>query len=104
MDAVTSTQWSIAVQALTLIIAYVLTTLSVQCLGFLISRLVDYQWPTMGLMTFLILFLGAFGLAWPIAVRIAEFLIRRSGHVVETEQSGSYIVEEVRRRPTAAKN
>ena len=54
MVAVTFTQWSIAVQALTLMIVYVLTTLSVQFIGFLISRLVDYQWPTMGLMTFLI--------------------------------------------------
>ena len=71
-------------------------------LGFLVSRLVDYEWPTLGLMTFLILFLGAFGIAWPIAVRIAEFLIRRSGHVVETMQSGGYVVEErkVRRAPT----
>ena len=40
-------------------------------------------------MTFLVLFLGAFGIAWPVAVRIAEFLIRRAGHVVETEQSGA---------------
>ena len=91
-----------AVQALTLMIVYVLTTISVQFLGFLISRLVDYEWPTLGLMTFLILFLGAFGVAWPIAVRLAEFLIRRSGHVVETAQSGGYVVEErkVRRAAT----
>ena|SRR5882757_11154483 len=104
MVAVTHTQRSIAVQALTLMIVYVLTTLSVQFIGFLISRLVDYEWPTLGLMTFLILFLGAFGLAWPIAVRIAEFLIRRAGYTVETAQSGGYIVEEVRRRPAAAKS
>ena len=45
-----------------------------QFVGFLISRLVDYEWPTLGLMTFLILFIGAFGIAWPIAVRIAESL------------------------------
>jgi hypothetical protein len=75
-------------QALVLLITYVLTTASVQFVGFLISRLVDYQWPTLGLMTFLILFIGAFGIAWPIAVKIAEFLIRRAGHVVETKQSG----------------
>ena len=83
-----------AVQALTLMIVYVLTTVSVQFLGFLISRLVDYEWPTLGLMTFLILFIGAFGIAWPIAVRVAEFLIRRSGREVETMQSGGYVVEE----------
>jgi hypothetical protein len=78
-----------AVQALTLMIVYVLTTMTVQLIGFLISRLIDYEWPTLGLMTFLVLFLGAFGVAWPVAVRIAEFLIRRAGHVVETEQSGA---------------
>jgi hypothetical protein len=55
-------------------------------------------------MTFLILFLGAFGVAWPIAVRIAEFLIRRAGYTVETAQSGGYIVEELKRRPAAAKS
>ena len=89
-------------QALTLMIVYVLTTISVQFIGFLISRAVDYKWPTLGLMTFLILFLGAFGLAWPIAVRIAEFLIRRSGHVVETAQSGGYVVEELKTRRAAS--
>ena len=83
-----------AVQALTLMIVYGLTVLSVQFIGFLISRLVDYQYPTLGLTTFLILFMAAFGIAWPIAVRIAEFLIRRSGHTVETAQSGGYIVQE----------
>jgi hypothetical protein len=75
-------------QALTLMIVYVLTLITVQFLGFVVSRLVDYEFPTLGLMTFLVLFLGAFGIAWPIAVRIAEFLIRRAGHVVETQQSG----------------
>ena len=74
-------------QAGALMVIYVLTTGIVQLIGFLISRLVDYAYPTLGLMTFLILFLGAFGLAWPIAVRIAEFLIRSRGFVVETKQS-----------------
>ena len=90
-------------QALTLMIVYGLTTITVQFLGFLISRLVDYEWPTLGLMTFLILFMGAFGIAWPIAVRVAEFLIRRAGYEVETAQSGGYIVEELKRRPAVAK-
>ena len=75
-------------QALTLMIVYVLTTFAVQFIGFLLSRLVDYEWPTLGLMTFLILFMGAFGIAWPIAVRLAEWLIRARGYVVQTEQSG----------------
>jgi hypothetical protein len=75
-------------QALTLMIVYVLTTATVQFIGFVISRLIDYEYPTMGLTTFLVLFLAAFGIAWPIAVRIAEWGIRRAGYVVETEQSG----------------
>jgi hypothetical protein len=75
-------------QSLTLMIVYVLTLITIQFIGFVVSRLVDFEFPTLGLMTFLILFLGAFGVAWPIAVRIAEFLIRRAGSVVETEQSG----------------
>lgn len=75
-------------QALTLMIVYVLTTVMVQIIGFLVSRVVDYEYPTLGLMSFLILFLGAFGVAWPIAVRVTEWLIRSRGYVVETEQSG----------------
>ena len=59
-------------QALTLMIVYVLTLLTTQFVGFLISRLVDYQFPTLGLMTFLILFLAAFGLAWLPALRITD--------------------------------
>ena len=66
-------------QALTLMVVYVLTTATVQFIGFLISRVVDLEFPSFGLMTFLILFLGAFGIAWPIAVRIAEALIRWRG-------------------------
>jgi len=76
-------------QSLTLMIVYVLTTATLQFIGFLISRLVDYEWPTLGLMTFLILFMGAFGFAWPIAVLIAEWLIRLAGYQVQTEQSGA---------------
>jgi len=75
------------VQALTLLIVYVLTLFSVQFIGFLVSRLVDYEFPSFGLMAFLVLFIGAFGIAWPIAVRIAEWLIRRSGREVETADS-----------------
>ena len=87
-------------QALTLMIVYVLTTATVQVIGFLISRIVDYEWPTLGLMTFLILFLGAFGIAWPIAVRIAETMIRRAGYVVETEQSGGAARRDVANKRT----
>ena len=75
-------------QSLTLLVVFVLTAIGLQVTGFGISRLVDYQYPAFGLMTFLVLFIGAMFLAWPIAVRIAEWLIRRAGYVVETEQSG----------------
>jgi hypothetical protein len=89
-------------QAGALMVIYVLTTGIVQLIGFLISRLVDYAYPTLGLMTFLILFLGAFGLAWPIAVRITEWMIRRAGYVVETEQSGGETRRDVAPRKAAA--
>jgi len=69
-------------------IVYILTLISTQFVGFLISRLIDFQWPTLGLMTFLILFLAAFGIAWLPAVRIAEWIIRSRGFEVETKQSG----------------
>ena len=89
-------------QALTLMIVYAITTITLQFLGFVISRLVDYEWPTLGLMSFLILFMAAFGIAWPVAVRIAEFMIRRAGYVVETAQSGGYVEAAARKvRPTA---
>jgi len=71
------------VQALLLMATYIATLIVVQFVGFLISRVVDLQYPNISVMVFLLLFIGAFGIAWPIAVRIAEFLIRRSGHEVE---------------------
>ena len=75
-------------QAGILLIVYVLTVFSVQLFGFLVSRLVEYQWPTLGLMTFLLLFMAAFAIAWPLAVLIAEWVIRSLGYEVESEQSG----------------
>ena len=35
-------------------------------------------------MTFLIVFFCAFAIAWPIAVHVAEWLIRRAGYKIET--------------------
>ena len=75
-------------QSATLLVCFVLTAIVLQGIGFGISRAVDAYWPTAGTLTFLILFIGAYGVAWPIAVRIAEWLIRRAGYVVQTEQSG----------------
>ena len=70
-------------QAGILLITYIFTMMAVQFVGFLISRLVDYQFPAVSLMTFLILFIAAFGLAWPIAVWIAERLIQRAGYQLQ---------------------
>ena len=70
-------------QTVILMVTYIATTVALQCIGFLISRLVDYNYPTLGLMTFLILFLASFGAAWPVAVRIAEWLIVRLGLKLE---------------------
>jgi hypothetical protein len=92
-----------AMQAGILIIVYVLTTITMQLTGFFISRLVDFEWPTFGLMTFLLLFMAAFGLAWPVAVMIAEALIKRMGYVLETEQSGADTRQDLaRKRPAQA--
>jgi hypothetical protein len=54
-------------------------------------------------MTFLILFLGAFGLAWPIAVRIAEALIRWRGYEVKSQPSGGNARRDVVRKKTTAR-
>jgi uncharacterized membrane protein YkvI len=75
-------------QSLILMAIFILTVITAQFVGFVISRLVDYQYPALGLMTFLVLFMASFFIAWPIAVRIAEWVIRRAGYVLETEQSG----------------
>ena len=49
-------------QAVTLIVTFVLTAAVVQFAGFLISQVIDRVWPTAGLLTFLILFLMAYGI------------------------------------------
>ena len=78
-------------QTVILLITYLVTTVICQFIGFLISRLVDYNYPTLGLMTFLVLFLASFAAAWPVAVRVAEWLIVRLGMKLETEQSGGLL-------------
>ena len=74
-------------QALVLMIVYVVTLATVQFAGFLLSRVVEYEFPNLGLMTFLVLFLAAFGFAWPIAVWVAEWALRRAGYVIEAADS-----------------
>lgn len=85
-------------QAGALMIIYVLIAIVMQGIGFLISRMVDFEWPAAGLLTFLILFMAAYGFAWPVAVRVTEWGIRRLGHVVESEQSGGDARRDVARK------
>ena len=67
-----------------LMFVYAVTAAVMQFAGFLVSRLVEYVWPSFGLMAFLIIFMAAFGIAWPVALRIAEWGIRKAGYVVDT--------------------
>jgi hypothetical protein len=57
-----------------LILVYIITTIIFQTIGFAVSRAVDYQFPAAGLLTFLLLFIAAFYVAWPVAVRVFEKL------------------------------
>ena len=57
-----------------LITIYIIATMIIQGLFFLLSQAVDYQWPAAGLLTFLVLFMLAFWLAWPVATRIFDKL------------------------------
>lgn len=58
--------------AVLLLLIYVLVVMILQALGFGVSKLVDSFSPTSSMLVFLVLFIGAFGLAWPIAVRLTE--------------------------------
>jgi hypothetical protein len=58
--------------ALVLIGAYILVTMVLQLLGFVISRGVDQIVPSLSLFVFLGLFMCSFGLGWPIAVYITQ--------------------------------
>lgn len=57
-----------------LIFVYIITTIILQAIGFAVSRIVDYQFPAAGLLTFLLLFISAFYLAWPLALKVFEYL------------------------------
>jgi hypothetical protein len=58
--------------ALLLIAVYLGLTAILQALGYAFSQAVNYVDPAWGLLTFLLLFLGAFWLAWPIAVWVTD--------------------------------
>jgi uncharacterized membrane protein YhaH (DUF805 family) len=70
-------------QAGLLIFIFLLTAIVVQAIGLGVSRFVDSQFPAAGMPTFLIVFLAAYFIAWPIAVRITEWLIVRSGRQLQ---------------------
>jgi hypothetical protein len=93
-----------------LIVTYIVITMIFQTIGFAISRAVDYQLPGVaGLFTFLLMFIGSFYLAWPVAVRVFDRLWGdrpRRGEDAETRtarQAGKPLEyqKSLDRRPTA---
>jgi hypothetical protein len=56
--------------AILLVGTYLFVVVILQALGFGISKLADYADPAWSLLVFLVLFISAFGLAWPVAVRL----------------------------------
>jgi hypothetical protein len=93
----------LAMDTVTLIAIYIVTTVIYQSIGFGISRAVDYQFPTAGLLVFLILYLGAFYLAWPTAIRIFERLWGDRPLRGEDEASAAARLDRHRARQPAAK-
>jgi hypothetical protein len=61
-------------QGLALLAIYVVVALAGQVLGYGISSLIDRAAPATGLPVFLAIFLGMLALAWPIAVRLMNWL------------------------------
>ncbi|MBI3434005.1 MAG: hypothetical protein HY056_02860 [Proteobacteria bacterium] len=58
--------------AFALMVIYIFVTAALQLGGFLVSEVINAMHEGWGLMSFLTLFLGAFFVAWPIAVNIAD--------------------------------
>jgi hypothetical protein len=75
------------VQSAFVMLVYILTAIVVQAIGFGVSEIIATQWPQASLLTFLVIFMAAFGIAWPIAVRIGEWGIRKAGYEVDTASS-----------------
>jgi hypothetical protein len=61
-------------QGLALLTIYVVVALAGQVLGYGISSLIDRAAPAVGLPVFLAIFLGMLVFAWPIAVRLMNWL------------------------------
>ena len=58
--------------AIAAVIVFIGVAICFQATGFLISRVVDLVFPAFSLITFLLLFIAAMYLAWPVAVYITE--------------------------------
>ncbi|MBX9846257.1 MAG: hypothetical protein K2Z80_31075 [Xanthobacteraceae bacterium] len=78
-------------QSAFVMLVYTLTAIVVQAVGFGISQIIAVQWPQASLLTFLVIFMSAFGVAWPIAVRIGEWGIRKAGYEVDTATSETVV-------------
>ena len=61
-------------QGLALLAIYVVVALAGQVLGYGISSLIERAAPAAGLPMFLAIFLGMLAFAWPIAVRVMNWL------------------------------
>jgi hypothetical protein len=71
-------------QSLALMGIYISIVIALQVGGFFVSRVVEYFNPALSLMTFLVLFMGMFAAAWPVAVRVSDRFIPETDH--EREQ------------------
>ena len=58
--------------AMAAMLIFVVVVMCFQCIGFGISRSIDYFFPSLGLLAFLLIFIGSMFGAWPVAVRITE--------------------------------
>lgn len=58
--------------AVAALLIFIVIAMCFQATGFLISRLVDLVFPAFSLITFLLLFIAAMYLAWPVAVYVTE--------------------------------
>jgi len=61
-------------QGLALLSIYVVVAIAGQVVGYGISSLIDRAAPALGLPVFLAIFLGMLAFAWPIAVRLMNWL------------------------------
>lgn len=60
---------------LVLLAIYVVVIITLQVVSFFISQMIGYFNPAISLMTFLVLFMAMFWVAWPVAYRVTAWLI-----------------------------